>query len=157
MELLVIGSDNVLVHVPRIRLGRKGRIVKQRARRVRERKRQQLRTCRYAVLESADLVVGEERWVESYILVNVVVDAVIHETESSSHHELLSSEHVPRKTYSGREVVRVFIPNLVIPGCNSSTRDSRIEWIRCRDERVDAGRRVPNGWKWSDRRAEVEV
>src|SRR6476646_12137824 len=58
--------------------------------------------------------IRKERWVEADILEDVVVDTIVHNTESASHNNFLVSASIPRKSNPRCKVVPVLVPDRVL-------------------------------------------
>src|SRR6266496_2664953 len=88
------------------------------------------RTSRY----EAKTHIRKERWVEADILEDIVVDTVVHNTESASNNNLLITASIPRESKARREVVPVLVPDRV-PGLERTGSNScEIRVVR-REER----------------------
>ena len=100
----------------------------------------------------AHLVVREIRRVEANVFEQVVVNAIVHHTETGTDDKLLCAQHIPGKAHTRPEVVGVFVPDLMITDLEVTVRDTRIEWAASREELVRRGAYRGAGQKCRDRR-----
>src|SRR6266496_2134575 len=82
------------------------------------------------------------RRIEPDVLVGVVVDAVIHDSETAAHHKLLRTGYVPGKAYTRTEVVPVLVPKVMIAKLESFSGYASIEGVSRRTKDVSGPRIV---------------
>src|SRR2546421_2869842 len=120
VELLYIGRDQILVHVPCRRDRIERRVIKEPSLRRCERGSVESgcyqRPCgsSSAAAESPDCCKREERCVEANVLKEVVPDAVVRDSAAATDYKTLVSENIPGESYARREVIEILLPDFVI-------------------------------------------
>src|SRR6266567_1128712 len=120
MHLLVIRSDQVLVHVawtgfrqPTWKycgIQQEAILVSNGWYRIESWSRQCTRRCVVRTKEPK-VVVGEERRVEAEVLENVIVYPVVRYAESATNHHFLIPESIPGEAHTGAEIILILVPN----------------------------------------------
>src|SRR5581483_2186523 len=110
------------------------------------------RSSRSAISTEKSKVDVVEKWgIESDIFKQIVVDAIVHDSETTANNKLLVVPRIVCKTYPWTEVVLVLVPDGMLR-LERAGRNPCVVPAICREERVGAG-----GRNWSSRRTKIEI